>query len=720
MDEPLHEVGAVAARLFTAKPYVQVRLEDVATRVIMPRAGRGRRPKQPDGQGRSLMWLYGLIQSKGQAVALGAAVAWQESLAGRPLTVPPQPALLRDARSAVSAALAQVTEFIGQRRFLFEQLASGLSDLPQRRNSLRRKWPDTALGRVVAGARDGRCVVFADWLVPALAASSAAATVAYEASVRPAASELSDLVFRAVLRDRAAVPAAICDGLAAYWFERYLLTPTGSPGAAALRDLDDAERAVRLLAADSPSARLARAAQARAALATGRAHRRAAVEYEAVVAAFVGAQEWAQASDAASRLSLALHRWGDLGGATRSAVRSRQLAADHLGPDDQRIPRADTMAANAATAAGRPAQGLALALDALTVRMSVHARENSSLSWRRLSLSQESCVQALAAGGQVSRAVAEAAALVADRERRLQAVGGVPAPLIEARRLLGYALLEQGRLGQARDVLTQVIEDRQARGEHCHANTQRAVADLARCLLLLGSAGEADALLTRAPGVSEWFAGQVSFRVACGIWRYRAEALLGMADAAGSDVDHGAVAELLTQCEGRLDAHGADELDPLRLAVCRSRARALRATGDVAAAVAVLTDAVNRQRAAGEAYQPRLLATRCELGSCLAARGGATDLDAAAREFGEVTSVPVAAVDEAHPYRLAARVGLARVEVLRGGSPRDLLAPFAAISGERLRLDSRHPVMRAAAALLAAARPGHTRPAGGYRGDWDD
>jgi hypothetical protein len=715
VDEPLREIGIVAARLFSRQPYLQVRLEDVADGVTMPRVGRGRRPAQPGRQGRSLMWLYGHIQSKGQVVALGATVAWQQRLATDSLPAAPEPVTLREAASAVSAAVVRPAEFIGQHRFLFEQLAHGLSDLPQRRNSVPRRWPDSPLGRVVAGARDGWCVIFADWLAPILQASSAPARFATEAGVWLAAKDLSDLVLRVVLRDRATSPLSIADGLAAYWYERYLLTPPGSPGAAALRELDDAERAARLFAADPSAARVAGAAQARAALATGRAHRRAATEYAAVAAAFTGAREWAHACDAASRLSLALQRWGDLRQAADWAATSRQLAAAHLGTDDQRVPRADTLAANAATAAGRPAEGLTHALAALTARTSLNARRASGSSWRQLSLSQESHAFALAVSGRLREAVAQAAELVADRERRLSGVDGVPAPLLDARRLLGYALLEQGRLGQARDILTQLIEDRRARGEDCHANTQRGVADLARCLLLLGQPGEARGLLEQAPGASAWFASRVSFRLACTLWRYQAEALLSQSTGHGD-----AAAGILDRCAECLDAHGAAELDPLRLAVCRVKARAWYLAGAHDDAIALLTDAVQRQHAGGDARHPRLLAARCELGGYLAARGDVPGLAAARREFGHVVSVPVTAVDAAHPCRLAAYLGLARVSRSGGEPTHDLLTRFTVRAGERLPLDFRHPVMRAARMLLAADQPGRHPQPDDDQGDWDE
>jgi hypothetical protein len=322
MRDQLNDVGVAAARLFTVRPYVEVSFEEIAAAIPAEEGGPGRRSAKPGPRGRSTMWLYGVVQTKGQTAALGLAVLWS----GRATTFAAaagKPATLAEGRAALTGALIGVGEFVEEHRFLCEQVIAGLADLPHRRNAQPRAWPDTPLGRVAAAAREGRCEVFAEWLLPFVTAAHAMATAPDPVLCRRASAELSDLMFRFLVHSPGPTPPSgdlgrhshenlrsVAAGAAAFWAERHLFQPIGTPGALVLHRLDAAERAVTELHVPAAAGRALRAAQAREAMATGRCYRRAMTEYRDVARAFEEAGEWADSSDSLSRLALSALRWG--------------------------------------------------------------------------------------------------------------------------------------------------------------------------------------------------------------------------------------------------------------------------------------------------------------------------------------------------------------------------------------------------------------------------
>ena len=696
MDEmDLAAVGRAAADLFRRKPYNAVPFQHIAESVTMPARRRGRPPKV-EKSGRSLMWLYTVIQSKGQAVALGAATAWAVHLERSAPAELPQPATIAQAREAVRDALTRVLEFEQQEAFLFEQLAAGLCDLPHRRNAAPRSWPDSPLGRVAAAAQRGACGVFTDHLAIVLRPAKEVATWAPAAELAASATVLSDLAFRTARHEPTTRPRTLATGVSGYWAERHLLGDGDVHGSRRLREVDDAERLVA--AAGAPDLRRQAQSQlARAVLATGRAHRRAVAEYETALAGQTAYADWEAVSDTASRLGLANLHWGDLPAAEAAQQQSRQIAADHLGPYNARIPRADTLLAEIACAAGRPAAGLALAEQATATRSAIHAQSGDLAAWRRLSLSQAARVLALARSGRAAAAVAAAQELLTDREQRLGEdlvpSGTTPDGLIEAHQLLAVALLEQGRLAEAEEVFARTLAARRARGEEAHANSQRAIADLSRCVLLLGRPGDALLLLRNAPGRSSWFAERVSRRLAVSLERYYAEALL----AGGEEGDIARARVVLRECTIRLSDAGDD---PLHYALARSTARVLQADRQIDAAVDTLLEAEERQAAVAEAGDPSFAALRCHLGDLLVRRGRHEDLEMARARYDAVLAIDPAQLDSAHPRRLAAWCGRAelalRTDVGALGGPGDRAAA--------LPLDAKHPVRRRLSALLDLSR----------------
>jgi hypothetical protein len=692
----LAAVGRAAADLFRRKPYNAVPFERIAESVTVPARRRGRPPKV-EKSGRSLMWLYTVVQSKGQAVALGAATAWAAHLELSAPAEPPQPTTIAQAREAVRDALTRVLEFEQQEAFLFEQLAAGLCDLPHRRNATPRSWPDSPLGRVAAAAQRGACGVFTDHLAIVLRPAMEVATWAPAAELVAAAAVLSDLAFRTARYEPTTRPRTLAAGISGYWLERHLLGDGDGHGSRRLREVDDAERLVA--AAGAPDLRWQAQTQlARAVLATGRAHRRAVAEYETALAGQTAHVDWEAACDTASRLGLANLRWGDLPAAEAAQQQSRQIAADHLGPDDARIPRADTLLAEIACAAGRPATGLLLAEQATASRSAIHARSGDLAAWRRLSLSQAARVLALARSGQAAAAVAAAQELLTDREQRLGEdlgpSGTAPDGLIEAHQLLAVALLEQGRLAEAKEEFTRTLAARRARGEEAHANSQRAIADLSRCLLLLGRPEDALLLLNNAPGRSSWFAERVSRRLAVSLERYYAEALL----AGGEEGNITRARIVLRECTIRL----SDADDPLHYALARSTARALQADRQLDAAIDTLLDAEERQATVAEAGDPSFAALRCQLGDLLVRRGRPEDLESAGARYDAVLAIDPTQLDSVHPRRLAAWCG--RAEIAMRIDAGALGGPGGPGDWAALPLDAKHPVRRRLSALLDPSR----------------
>ncbi|MET7483854.1 tetratricopeptide repeat protein [Streptomyces sp. NPDC005538] len=722
IENALSEIGKAAAVLFREAPYRDVGLERVGAAVRLPAPARGR---QPTGAGRSLMWVYTVIQGKGQAVALGVATAWQDHVATARADGEAArdrlPETLIEARARVAEAVAAVCRFVRAEGPLCEQLASGLSDLSHRGPAPRsrpkeRALPDSLLGRTAAAARHGRCAVFTDWLTTALEEARAAVGWQPPSEVGQAASELSDLAFRIAVQDPSADADTLGRGLSAYWFERFVLGDSGVPHTEALRALDGAEQAVAAMPTGSALAAASSMLRARAALATGIHHRRAAREFRPLAAEFTAAERWEEASDATSRLGLALLRGGDLTGADTEAVRSLDLALSAFGPEDDRVARALTLQAEIAAVAGRPRPARELAERAERARTVRYERQPGQESWRRLTLSRAARVLALCHSGTPSRAAEGAAELLADRRAHLRAGPLTPSGVLDADRLLGLALLEQGDLAGAERVLREALAQRRRRGEEAHTSTQRLVADLARCLLLSGEPEQAGDLLAAAPGLGAWYETTVSFRLSCSMRRYHAESLLARPETPDALSLSG---ELLEECAELLARHGVTGTDPLAGALARSRARWLTASGRPDEAVLLLrAAAADLPDPAAEGYRPQWAALHRELARLLTEHGRTADRTEARQLLDDVLALPTDLLEPAHPHRLAAHCALLEL-ALDEGRPTDaerLARPFTTPAAETLRIDERHPVLRRARELQARLPEAD---AGGSVG-WDD
>jgi hypothetical protein len=376
-------------------------------------------------------------------------------------------------------------------------------------------------------------------------------------------------------------------------------------------------------------------------------------------------------------------------------MRSRALTVEHLGPDDPRVPRADTGLAEVMIALGRSDLALSLAERALTARSADFQRNPSEAAWRRLSLTRTAHALALTLSGRPQAGHQAARSLLSDREERLSG-DQITGPLLEARWLVGVAMVEQGWLSSARDLLRGVVDDHLSRGEGGTAITQRALTTLCRCLLLLGRPREVAELLRTGIGCGEWFAERVSFRISCAQRLLLAETLLAMGEpTAETEATIAAVSE-------RLHEHHIEDADILRLDAARVRAQ-LIAVVDPHAAISSLYDVDARFRAAGWQNQLALLVLRCDLAGLLVRVGQVAE---AQDLYQQIEQLPDIALERSHPVRLAALAGLAAQETLAGRSAPTFLQPRL---GE-LRLDPRHPISRTIRAMLGDTTAGDQQP----------
>ncbi|GAA2874526.1 tetratricopeptide repeat protein [Streptosporangium fragile] len=662
-------IAAASADAFRHGDYHQVRAEDVAERVRLPRGGEGDR-------GRSAVWLYNEVRSRRVLVALAVKHAFDEFTADDP--VPPPPRSLPEARRLVVAALRRVARFHRVERFMLAQVRLGIGDISTSEKRLpagqsRPVWETAGVyGATAAAGWEGRITAYAHYLAPRL--ELAALTVGPPPAGWAAASaeRLSELAFRSIADDPEGAVDHQAAALAAHWFARDLFPLAGEWA----ERLDTAERAAEQAGPEGTARALETVVQV---LLDGSPLLARAAEAGGELAALLAADPADRRTlcDVTGRQGIALLRLGDLPAARAAFQRSLAVARELASPDEAAAcaVRAEHNLAEVLVEAGRPGEGLRRLGEIGERRARGVSATGTGPAWRGLTLTRQATARAAVRAGRTVTGVTLAEEVLADRERRL---GADNVNTASARVTLAEALLAAGHPAQARHHLTEAMR---LRVQHLPPEgywPQYDIVRLAEIELAEGFPGQAARLLTAATVGTGWFARQVSPGL-------HAEAALVRC------------AALTASGEPARALDGLRELPDDR-AVRRARAAALLALGDAAGAARVLTDLAEAEQGLDDdlpGRAERLLLT----GRAMRALGREDESEAAGAALAAMGG---GSLDAAHPLVLTGRLDLALLRVAAGRIEEvpELLGPLL----DRRPLAHGRPPLGEGHPLLAEAR----------------
>ncbi|TYB66638.1 hypothetical protein FXF51_16140 [Nonomuraea sp. PA05] len=700
-ERRLAAIAAASATAFRHSAYHQVRAEDVAELVRLPRKGTR-------GKARSAVWLYNEVRSRRVLVALALKHAFEEFAADDPEPSPPE--TVTDAETLVAAALHRIAAFSQAERFLVGQVRLGIGDIStsEKRPASQQSspaWPDGPYGQAAESGWEGRVTAYAQHLAARIETAVSAVAVPPEGWARRSAERLSELAFRALADDADAAMERQAEALAAYWFERDVV-PLAGQWASRLRT---AERAAALAVHDHAGPRIKAAAleQVLRILIDGTPLTARAIRVAAELAQLLESTAGRGDSvgdlrllcDVESRHGLLLLRLGDPAEALSRLERSREVAVKL--PDveeaESYIARAEHNIADALIAMGRPVEGAALLQKVEAARASDVPAEGVSPRWRRLTLTRQAAVRAAIRSGRVVRGVLLAEEVLRDRVKRL---GPGNVNTASARVALAEALLAAGDPIHARRHL---LEAMSCRAQHLPASGYWRQYDnvrLAETDLTAGFPALAVNTLAESVVSTPWFRQWVSRRLS-------EEAAIVHAQA-------------LTACGSAEAALGLlDRLSPGDRAASRARAEALLSLGRADEAAAVLESVAEIERKLGDDFPAQahtlLLAARTA-----DARGRAADSESLAAALEAMAG---AELDPQHPSVLAGRLATAARRVQAGlvGEVPDLLGPLLSrtpLDHARPALAEGHPLLTEARAL--AARLGTPVPAATADQLWED
>ncbi|MEV7967936.1 hypothetical protein AB0O34_18380 [Sphaerisporangium sp. NPDC088356] len=702
-ERRLSAIGEAAAGVLRHTDYHLVRAEDVASAVRLSREGQSGR--------RSAVWLYNEVKSRRVLVALALHHAFVE-FADRngPPERPATPGSLVEARDLVTQALLLVARFHRAEAFLTQQVQLGIGDIAtsEKRQSGPQgppSWPDSAMGRAAAAGWAGRVVAYADHLAPVISAAAHAVCLPPLGWARACAEKLSDLAFDALTDDPDGPVDRQAAALSAHWYERHLIPLAGTW----INDLDVAERARDAARRGGEGTSAEADAQAnvlRSLLDTGILLERAAREAGELSRLLSGSEAGTETGlrsrcDVQSRMGLALLRYGDLDAARAGFESSLEIAETEVKINDPEsaasyAARARHNLGEVLVEEGRPVEGARLIEEARSARAKgADAATGVSSAWRRFTLTAQAAARAATRAGRVADGLAQAEAVVADRQARLGDPGDIN--VVAARVSLGEALLEAGQPIEARHLLQEAGRQRADLLQPTAYWPNHDTVRMAQAELALRDPSAVLRLLERAPVLDDWFAAHVSFR----LW---AEARVAHALATALGEDPGAALDALSELAVLL---AAAPPDALVLSVRRALAEIQLWNGDAAAATATLKEVRAAETDPGDPpgrARTLLLAARCE-----DARG---DEGAARGHRAALAGLTASGLDAAHPLLLEGRYDEAahRFETGRFDGLDDLLAPLldrAPLSHGRPSLGDGHPLLLRAATL--ADRSGAVR-----------
>ncbi|PRX66985.1 hypothetical protein B0I32_105425 [Nonomuraea fuscirosea] len=701
-ERRLAAIAAASATAFRHHAYQQVRAEDVAELVRLSRKGE-------KGKARSAVWLYNEVRSRRVLVALALKHAFEEFADDDPGPAE-SPETVADAQSLIAATLVRIAAFSKAERFLVGQVRLGIGDIStsEKRSTSPQnspEWPDGPYGEVAASGWEGRVTAYAQYLAPRIETAVSTVAVPPAGWARGSAERLSELAFRALSDDAEGATERQADALAAYWFERDVVTLAGG-WANALRTT---ERAAALALHDGagPRIRMAALEQVLRILIDGTPLTARAIQVAAELAQLLEAlagdgrsvDDLRLLCDIESRRGLLLLRLGDPAGAVARLERSREVAAQL--PDEQEaesyMARVDHNIADALIAMDRPAEAALLLGKVAATRAKGVSREGVSPRWRRLTLTRQAAVRAATRSGRVIRGVLLAEEVLRDRVQRLGA-GNVNTA--SARITLAEALLAAGDPIHARRHL---LEAMSCRAQYLPSDGYWRQYDnvrLAEIELAAGFPALAISTLTGSAVSTPWFKQRVSERLA-------QEAAILHAEALTADGAAGAALDLL----GRFS--------PGDRGASRARAEALLSLGRADEAAAVLESLTEIERGLGD-DSPGLARTLLLATRAADARGRADESEAFSAAL-EAMAGP--ALDAQHPAVLAGRMATAtrRAQAGLADEVPALLAPLLSrtpLEHARPALAEGHPLLAEARAL--AARLGTSVPAGAPEQLWED
>ncbi|MFF3438709.1 tetratricopeptide repeat protein [Streptosporangium sp. NPDC002721] len=677
-ERRLAAIAAASADAFRAGDYHQVRAEDVAERVRLPRGAEG-------GKGRSAVWLYNEVRSRRVLVALAVKHAFDEFTAGDGAPEPPRSLL--DAQRLVTAALRRVARFHQVERFMLAQVRLGIGDIStsEKRPSAGQVQPvwevAEVYGATAATGWEGRVTAYARYLAPRLELAALTVGVPPAGWATASAERLSELAFRSMADDPEGPADRQAAALCAHWLARDLFPLTGEWAErlhAAERTAEFTERTgsggpVRIRALETVlqvldnSPLLARAAE---------------VGGELTDLLAAGPHDPLPLCDVTSRQGLALLRLGDLPGARSCFERSLRVAGELPSPADvtSLSVRARHNLAEVLVEAGRPAEGLRELREVGEQRARDVPATGVTPAWRRFTLTRQAMARAASRAGRIVTGVTVAEATLADREQRL---GPDNVNTASARVTLAEALLAAGQLAQARHHLTEALR---LRTQHLPPEgywPQYDAVRLAEIELASGFPAQAVRLLTGVTVTTEWFARQVSPRLGAEATLIRAMALTASGEPA--------------------QALAALRALPPERPVRRAQAAAQLALGDATGAARVLASLAKDERGMDDDFPgqaERLLLTA----RAAYALGRADESEAASAALvamGEDT------LDASHPLVLAGRLDLALCRL--GSGEVDKVAPLLAPLLDRRPLAHGRPPLSDGHPLLAEARSVATR-----------
>ncbi|MEU8383574.1 tetratricopeptide repeat protein [Streptosporangium sp. NPDC048865] len=678
-ERRLAAIAAASADAFRDGDYHQVRAEDVADRVRLPRGADG-------GRGRSAVWLYNEVRSRRVLVALAVKHAFDEFTADDDAPEPPRSLL--DAQRLVTAALRRVARFHQVERFMLAQVRLGIGDIStsEKRPSAGQVQPVWEMaevyGATAAAGWEGRVTAYARYLSPRLELAALTVALPPEGWAVASAERLSELAFRSMADDPEGPADRQAAALCAHWLARDLFPlagewaerlycaersaeftgRAGSGGPAGVRVL---EAVLEVLFDSSPLlARTAEVGERLADLLTAGPHDPRAL------------------CDVTNRQGLALLRLGDLAGARSCFERSLRAAGELSGSADVTSfgARARHNLAEVLVEAGRPAEGLSELRKVNEQRAGDVPATGVTPAWRRFTLTRQAMARAASRGGRVVSGVTVAEATLTDREQRL---GPDNVNTASARVTLAEALLAAGQPAQARHHLTEALR---LRAQHLPPEgywPQYDAVRLAEIELASGFPSQAVRLLTGVTVTTEWFAREVSPRLGAEAALIRAMALTASGEPAR------ALAALRA-------------LPPER-PVRRAQATAQLALGDAAGAARALASLAKDERGMDDDFpgQAERLLLTARAAHALGHEEESEAASAALLAMGEDT------LDASHPLLLAGRLDLALRRM--GSGEVERVAPLLAPLLDRRPLPHGRPPLSDGHPLLAAARSVATR-----------
>ncbi|WP_030453426.1 hypothetical protein [Herbidospora cretacea] len=673
-ERRLAAIAAASAAAFRHSDYHQVRAEDVAERVRLPRGGE-------KDTGRSAVWLYNEVRSRRVLVALAAKHAFDEFTSGEGAPEPVTSML--GAAESVAAALRRIARFHQVERFLLAQVRLGIGDIStsEKRPSAAQTppvWLTGTYGSAAAAGWEGRVTAYAEYLAPRLDQAARAVAVPPENWAKTSAERLSELAFRAMSDDADAPADRQAEGLAAYWLARDLIPLTGEWA----DRLHAAERTAELVEKIGPNGRSRANALVvvfQVLLDSSPLLARAAEVGAELIPLLAGSPADAVTlCDVASRRGLALLRLGDTAAARGCFEESRRIAEklpDSADPASL-VARAEHNLAELLVDEGHAEKGRAILADVAERRGAGVPKTGAGPAWRRHTLTRQALARATTRAGRVVEGVSLAEATLTDREERL---GQDNVNTASARVTLAEALLAAAHPAQARHHLSEAMRLRSLYLPGEGYWPQYDLVRLAEIELHAGFPAQAVRLLDDATVTTTWFAGRVSPRL-------HEEAVL--------------IRSLGLSASGEAQTALADLAElPQTRAVLRAQASARLTVGDPASAARVL-DAIDPGEAAPEQAETLLLRARV---------AAALGREQAAEEACQaVLALAGGRLDATHPTVLGARLGLAlqRVRSDRAAEVGDLLAPLLdrrALTHGKPALGDGHPLLAEAMALAARA-----------------